>query len=183
MDSFGRLPNDVIHMIQTMYHKPLMEVIVIDNHIYLRFKYPHFELEFQMNCLLASLSMNDRFVINLVKMICNKSGNYSDLNTTITIDNDIIITSGVVKLVLSIDNLNTFIDMLIQYYKMIIIKNKLDVHYYDIKNKLFKVQGFNYIIDAGDSLINSTNVFGNLINPLPSDIKIHQFMTNILQQK
>jgi hypothetical protein len=46
MDSFGRLPDDVINVIQTMYFMPIIDIISKNGKNYIRLKYPHFTSKF-----------------------------------------------------------------------------------------------------------------------------------------
>jgi hypothetical protein len=177
MDSFGRLPNDVINIIQTLYHKPLINIITLDNKNYIQFTYPHFELKFEMFYQHKSLSINHERVVELVNLICNKSGEYNEKDTLFEITDNIVVTSGTSKLILTLDNLDRFIEVLIQYYKMI-TNNILDISIYNNGN--YKVHHLNIIIGGGMDVIGSIDSNNTLIEVLPNSLKIFKFLQHHL---
>lgn len=177
MDSFGRLPDDVINVIQTMYFMPIIDIINKNGKNYIRLKYPHFTSKFELP--VGKYTLNDKKVIDLLKMICYKRGNFLFYYTSIKIDKNIVLKNKESKITLSLNNLDTFITALTTYYKLITTNDGIEIdsmnnNLYSITNTNIRVQ-FN--VDTTGNKI-ETPASGIILNGdyTEDDIKLFQLL-------
>jgi hypothetical protein len=128
MDSFGRLPSDVINQITTLYSA--LEITVIDEgnqKIYFIMKTLHYTCKFRCItplCNINDVDMCNMYELNEIKqMIDYKTGSYiqqyDNEKFSIVINNNITVSTQDVDMVLPISCLDDFIAGLQKLYNIL----------------------------------------------------------------
>lgn len=142
MDTFGRLPTDIISIINEFNQLPIIDVVYKNEHIYkltIQFKYAFYEvhlLSHLINVNDVNLLGNDvielyQFIQHLkMKQPYTYIRDFSDWSAKdkikITYDGTIIIKSALARIVLPADCLDLFINVMEKYYNMLQTYPKYD---------------------------------------------------------
>lgn len=130
MDSFGRLPDDVLQYVRTLYFLPIITLDEINNIYYIVIKFPYGTCKFELFELYNryNIKYNYRLLKSLrecIDCINNVQGKFKislfdraifiKINTTIAISN----TSRMDTLILPIECKDALVSVLNQYYDKI----------------------------------------------------------------
>lgn len=175
MDEFGRLPNDVLSVIHSMYlaklATPDIDVIKEGESIFLVIIYPSHTIKLGMYNTIVSV--NYYHLCNLFNIIYYKYGCWVWDSGSISIGDNIKIMKHGDIFTISLNSLDVFISVLIKYFKLI-SDCTIVCGIYDEDKRLYHIEHTKLIVDNEFNLIGHLNKITNNMEGInEEDTKIY----------